>query len=122
MAYITAERTREIKKELKQAFPKIKFSVVNRHSMEVDVAIMESDIDFSDILEDRTHTTVNHYWIDKNYPTHAELLKKIYAIVNKGNHDNSDIMTDYFDVGFYVTLEIGKWDKPYVCRKGKVTA
>mgnify|MGYP000695855680 CR=1 FL=1 len=29
------------------------------------------------------------------------------------NHDNSDIMTDYFDVGWYTTVSAGRWDKPY---------
>jgi hypothetical protein len=29
------------------------------------------------------------------------------------NHDNSDIMTDYFDVGWYVNIYVGKWNKPY---------
>ena len=30
-----------------------------------------------------------------------------------GNHNNSDISTDYFDVGWYIDINIGKWDKPY---------
>jgi len=34
--------------------------------------------------------------------------------MNEGNHDNSDIMTDYFDVGWYISVRLGKWDKPYV--------
>ena len=29
------------------------------------------------------------------------------------NYDNSDIMTDYFDTNFYLTLGIGRYDKPY---------
>jgi hypothetical protein len=28
-------------------------------------------------------------------------------------YDNSDIMTDYFDVAYYNNINIGKWDKPY---------
>lgn len=31
------------------------------------------------------------------------------------NHNNSDIMTDYFDVGWYLDINVGDWDKPYVC-------
>jgi hypothetical protein len=30
-----------------------------------------------------------------------------------GNHDKSDVMTDYFNVGWYIDINIGKWDKPY---------
>ena len=29
-------------------------------------------------------------------------------------------MTDYFDVGFYVSLSIGEWDKPYVVTVPKI--
>lgn len=29
------------------------------------------------------------------------------------NHNNSDIMTDYFDVGYYIDINVGQWDKPY---------
>ena len=29
------------------------------------------------------------------------------------NYDNSDVMTDYFDTNFYLTLGIGRYDKPY---------
>lgn len=41
-------------------------------------------------------------------------LSEIFAAMNEGNHDRSDIMTDYFDVGWYVDVNIGTWDKPYV--------
>jgi hypothetical protein len=37
--------------------------------------------------------------------------------MNGGNHDNSDVQTDYFDVGWYVDVNIGSWDKPYTLEK-----
>ena len=33
--------------------------------------------------------------------------------MNDGNHDRSDPQSDYFDVGWYVDVNIGKWNKPY---------
>lgn len=33
------------------------------------------------------------------------------------NHDNSDIMTDYFDVGWYLNIHVGKWNKPYTVKE-----
>lgn len=33
-----------------------------------------------------------------------EVVKKINMIANKNNYDNSDPYTDYFDVGYYVTI------------------
>jgi hypothetical protein len=44
----------------------------------------------------------------------AEFLTKITAVAMQGNHDNSDIMTDYHDVGFYFYIHVGKWNKHYI--------
>jgi hypothetical protein len=33
--------------------------------------------------------------------------------MNAGNWDKSDIQTDYFNVGWYIDVNIGKWNKPY---------
>jgi hypothetical protein len=33
--------------------------------------------------------------------------------MNAGNWDKSDIQTDYFDVGWYIDVNVGRWDKPY---------
>jgi len=47
----------------------------------------------------------------------AEALNELKAAMMEGNHNNSDIQTDYFDVGWYISIDIGKWDKPYVLEK-----
>ena len=40
-------------------------------------------------------------------------FEAICAAMNLGNHDNSDPMTDYFDVGHYISISIGAWTKPF---------
>ena len=58
---------------------------------------------------------VNPYWYQDHYDGKAKaFLKEILAVMNDGNHDRSDIQTDYFDVGWYVDINIGKWNKPYI--------
>ena len=58
---------------------------------------------------------VNPYWYQEHFDGKAlAFFKEVFPLLNTGNHDNSDIMTDYFDVGWYVDVNIGKWDKPYV--------
>lgn len=37
-------------------------------------------------------------------------LSKIHAIANQWNHDNSDYMSDYYDVGYYFDIQIKKPD------------
>ena len=44
-------------------------------------------------------------------------LSAILPAMNTGNHDNSDIQSDYFDVGWYVDVNIGAWNKPYILTK-----
>ena len=59
-------------------------------------------------------TSVNEYWIEEHFEGVAkEFLLKLKDAMMIGNHNNSDIMTDYFDVGWYIKINVGKWDKPY---------
>ena len=107
MAYISPERTREIKKQLSKEFPLFKFSVKNDNHTAIRVRIEAGPVKFVDMA----HSQLNHYY-PGNYE-HSDILKKMIAIINQWNYDKSDIMTDYFDVGYYVTLEQGSWNKPY---------
>jgi hypothetical protein len=40
-------------------------------------------------------------------------LDEVFAALNEGNHDRSDIQSDYFDVGWYVSVKVGSWNQPY---------
>lgn len=61
---------------------------------------------------------VNEYWIDKNFSGEArDFLMELKDAMMVGNHNNSDIQTDYFDVGWYIDINVGKWDKPYILEK-----
>lgn len=42
------------------------------------------------------------------------LLQRVVQVVEQYNYDNSDPMTDYFDVNFYSHFEIGRFDKPFI--------
>jgi hypothetical protein len=57
---------------------------------------------------------VNPYWFHDHFDGKSkEFLKEVLAAMNEGNHDRSDIQTDYFDVGWYVDVNVGKWDQSY---------
>lgn len=65
----------------------------------------------------RDHIQVNPYWYQEHFSGLAKsFFGELFPVMNKGNHDNSDIQTDYFDVGWYVDVNVGKWDKPYVVK------
>lgn len=58
--------------------------------------------------------SVNPYWYDDHFAGRAlEFFEELFAAMNDGNHNRSDIQTDYFDVGWYVEVNVGSWDKPY---------
>ena len=75
----------------------------------------QSQIDY---LRKNQSMDVNPYWYQEHFSGKAlSFLKEVLPLMNNGNHDNSDVQTDYFDVGWYISVNIGKWDKPYVLEK-----
>lgn len=120
MAYISAAEVKVIRDNLKAAFPAKdgwKFSVRGDNHTAVRVAIMA----FPKGYDFPGHAQVNHYHIDTSGygDKEKEVLKKVSAIVHEKHWDKSDIMTDYFNCAFYVTIEIGKWDKEAVAVEPK---
>lgn len=114
MAYISTAKVAEIRANLKKEFPEIKFSVKKSHYTSIDVTILKSPYDFRpDVWKDDTSISVNYYWLEQHGYKHIPILERIIAICNEGNHDNSDIMADYFDVGWYFHLNLGTWEKPF---------
>ena len=101
MAYISTEQVKEIRQNLKNEFPGLKFSVKREHYSKVYVSIISGNIDFGTNYKKCTHETEG-------------VLGKINSIVNKGNFDESDSMTDYFHVGFYTEISVGRWDYSYI--------
>ena len=64
------------------------------------------------------HIHVNEFHYDKHFAGAAlKFLNEIIPAMNAGNHDRSDSQTDYFDVGFYTDINIGRWDTPYALVK-----
>ena len=133
MAYISAQDVAAIRKELKEAFPKWKFSVrKGSGSLSVDVNIMQGTCAFEEAFQNsfqgKRYAQVNQYWIDQHYadPEDKQALLKINEIMHhapgraggKVYYDRSDAMTDYFDTAFYTHLSIGQWDKEYTCVEG----
>jgi predicted proteasome-type protease len=43
-----------------------------------------------------------------------EAIKDLFAIIDEGNFDNSDPVTDYYNVGWYSEINFGRYEKPYI--------
>lgn len=62
-----------------------------------------------------TYLDVNPYYIHDQYTGPAkDCLLELKAAMMEGNFDNSDIQTDYFHVGWYIDINLGRWNKPYI--------
>ena len=114
MAYITKEEAIQMREALKFVFPakegwKVGFR--NEHKSTASVTLKKGLFQF-----DKTNGyQMNPY--QKNTSSSDESIFRDIVIdtleLAVANHDNSDIMTDYFDVGYYKSVNIGEWNKPY---------
>lgn len=59
---------------------------------------------------------VNPYWFQEHFSGKAKtFLTEVFDNMKAaGWYDNSDVQTDYFDTAYYVDVNIGNWNKPYV--------
>ena len=115
--YSVKEIAKLVRLELGKAFPKYKFSITSETNM-MYISLIKAD--FHPLIDkNKTHEGVNQYWIDDSKVLNEEgkkLFKFIKETTDRWNWDNSDSMTDYFDVNFYLDLNVGKWDKEFeVC-------
>lgn len=130
MAYMNQERKASLAAEVAKVMPKNwKYTMSVRHHSTIVLTIREADVDLigdnlraQQFHEQRpTHHDVNEFHLHTEY-TNAKTLKIMQAIraaLNVGNHDKSDIQSDYFDVGWYVDIQIGKYNSPFVFRPAK---
>lgn len=112
MAYITQTDKSEINSELKKIVPKNwKWSLsINHHSTLVFTLASAPVSELGSF--DGKHVQVNHYYPEKYFTGSVlPLIEKIIEVMNIKNHDRSDTQTDYFDVGYYVNFNIGRWNK-----------
>lgn len=115
MAYMNQETKKAIAPVVKSIMKKygLKGSMGVRNHSTLVLNITEGKIDF---LKDRdsTYTSVNRYWFREHFDGVAkDCLSEVIEAMNSGNWNNSRIEVDYFDVGWYVDVNIGKWNSPY---------
>lgn len=111
MAYLSAERVKEIRTQLKKEFPSFKFSITRDNWSGIKISILESNVDFN--LGESTYKQVNEYYIERSYTGQArEVLLRIREIANAGvsYHETGDYGNQ---PSFYLSINIGQWDKPY---------
>ena len=133
MAYVSQELKSKLSPAIKAVCKKygIKASIAVRNHMTLALNVKSGKIDFignsnrvcgADFYQVsrgfKPNTTgydqVNPYHFQSHYDGDAKaFLSEVLAVMNDGNWDKSDIQSDYFNVGWYVDVNIGSWNKPY---------
>lgn len=125
MAYMDQARKRDLANRLKEALAGVdlKYTLAVRHHSTIVMNVKSGSVDFLGAGRNRDrwpgrfepYTSVNPYWYHEHFTGEAkEVLGKVFGALNTGNHDRSDVMTDYFDVGWYVEVNIGDYRAPYL--------
>jgi len=132
MAYITQEMKKELTPAIKAVLKKYgcKGSIsINNHSSLV-VTVKEGPIDFIGDCNQRNKEYADRtggiYREIKDYVQFSRhqhnldgttskkfLGEMVQAMMGDKWYDNSDIQVDYFDIAYYININIGRWDKPY---------
>jgi len=121
MAYMTQENKKELTPAIKAVLKKygMKGSIAVRNYSTLVVNVKEGRLA---LQSDKSYDSPNVYGLDRHYSGEMlNFLTELRKAMNNGNHDNSDIQTDYFDVGWYITINLGNWNRPYVCTESAVT-
>jgi hypothetical protein len=119
-----AKATREF---VKKKFPKTKWSItVDKFAGGQALRVYLMSAPFNPIKDEQPwgqadgggkYLTVNTNSFETS-DTYSDEVKKVLKAVkdfySQYNYDNSDPMSDYYNVRFYETLGIGKWDKGFV--------
>ena len=133
MAYISQEDKKALAPKIKSILKQygLKGSLSIRHHSTLVLNIAKGGIDFiaeankkNKEIADRRGTPmyVCEDYIQVNthspetYGKRSQVLSELVdAMKGPTWFHESDIMTDYFHVAHYVDINIGKWNKPYVC-------
>lgn len=135
MAYIEQETKKKINLALKKVIPKSwKWSLGINHYSTLVLTVWSAPVDMiADHVayinarntqpwqhryeEKPTHISVNHHWLDEQFVSQelTDLWKRILETIKDAGEwfDKSDIQTDYFNTAFYISLNLGRWDKPF---------
>jgi len=138
MAYMSQENKKQKQELIKPILKKygIKATLAVRHYSTLVLNIQSGGIDFIknfnttckenhrgniEFRPAEGNIQVNEYWYHEHFSGIAkDFLTEVIDIMYIGNHDNSEPQTDFFDVGWYCNINIGQWDKPYICTNANI--
>lgn len=121
MAYMNQAHKKAIALLLKDIVPKSwKYSLSVQNHSGIVFTIKKADTDLiSECINKRSERPdsieLNIYFLENSYTGKTlETMQAILKVLNLDNWNRSDIQTDHFDIGHYVYMYIGRWNKPFI--------
>lgn len=140
MAYFSKEDKAKVTPLIKAVLKKygVKGSIAVNHYTTLVVNIKSGKLDFigadkkvqefqtrhyfrqGDKIEERTYLQVNTFSIAESLRkveenTMADFFEELLtAMRSAGWYNRSDAQIDYFDIAYFMDVNVGKWNKPYV--------
>lgn len=110
------EYAKQIREDLKKRFSGLKFSVKSDYNS-ISISLMQAPKSpLAGAYSTATYRQVSPYYIGDNEALNAygkEIFKAVSEIVNEYYWNDSCPEIDYFNVSFYYSLNVGRWDKPF---------
>ena len=122
MAYISQQDKKDLAPAIKAVLKNygMKGTIAINHYSSLVVNIQSGVLDFTDhFTHGDGYIQVNTYHIESWYSgTIKKFLSELLKAM-KGTkwYNKSDAMVDYFDIAYYMDINIGKWNKPYVLKE-----
>lgn len=137
MTYISKEQQKEKLVKLKPLFKKygLRATLARSNASKITLNIWKGSIDFmgqynnyrinnkdrycdnsnvENFLNYKTFTITDNCTFKEFSGEALEFLIEANKILQQDNYDRSDMMTDYFDIGFFVNISIGNYEKDYI--------
>lgn len=108
--------TKLFREFVKKTYPHCKFSIRSERYSSIKIVLLSADFQAFNETFTKGVADVNHYHLNADTRLTErclEVVKNVYDYVASYNYDNSDIMTDYFDTRFYVTIQVGEYNHPF---------
>ena len=111
MAYMNQEKKKRLAPAIKEVLKKhnMKGTLSVQDYSQLTLTLKSGVIDFGT-------DQINEYHYETHFadnPAALAFLSEVIPAINAENFDKSDPMTDYFHVGYYISVRIGSYDKPY---------
>jgi len=135
MAYMNQEQKAQLAPAIRAVFARYgmkgSISVDNHSSLVVTIKSGKLDLigeanrfnrEYAERTGQRFYEVKDYYQANAYRPdqyadnTVGQFFRELTAAM-RGNlwYDRSDTMTDYFDTAYYLHINVGRWNQPYVC-------